>query len=397
MAGGGARWASLLELSGAGWLNGRGWPLGRRTFAGPRVYLPEKAQRENVLALAPPGSGKTRGILVPALLSETQQPPERRRSLIIVDPVGELHTLTGDALRQSHRVLVWNPGGRSNCQFDPLAYLPPPTDADFVNACETAALIWLAATQPRSSSDPYWDQQPANVLKAILMHEASEIPGLVLSELMDFLMQVSSAELQAALAQSGRTAVKYRAQVIADLLKNEKADSGVFGSLRERFMVLVNPTIEATMGRPSVSFQKLVAEPTALYVQIGTNAAHFHPLLSVFVSTAIAQLISMTGEGRALPREIRFIIDELGNLGRIHDLVGGLATLRKYGIGFLMATQTLARLTERYGPDGLNAILGCCGTVLALGGLYYDDAEWVSRQLGTYERTRANASINQWC
>ncbi len=387
-----ARWSGPGELGAAGWLDPAGWPLGPLGGAGPMTYLPPLVQRENVMALAPPGSGKTRGVLVPALLSETRQPPASRRSLVVVDPEGELYRLTGRQLARTHKIVVWNPAKPSMCNaaFDPLAYIPAWNRPGYVDGCEHAAMVWLSATGEaaegggRRTADPYWEKMPANALKALLL--AWGMQPLSITKAAATLGEKDTAALLADLAESSIDAAKARATVVGDLLKNERAAGNVFSDLRERFMFLNNPTVAGTMQGKSVDFAAMVGQPTAIYVQVSTAALYLQPLLSVFVATAAGELLKLTGSGRPLAREVRFIIDELGNLGRIYDLAGALATLRKRGIGFLMATQTRARLADRYGLQGADSIMGTCGTVLALGGLSFEDATWVSKQLGTEVR-----------
>jgi len=393
------RWATHGELGAGGWLHPSGWPLGPLNRVGPITYIPPLVQRENVMALAPPGSGKTRGILVPALLSETRQPPASRRSLIIVDPEGELYYLAGQQLAQTHQIIVWNPARPQMCNtaFNPLAYIPSWDKPGYVDGCEHAAMVWLSATGDAAEggrsgrADPYWEKQPANVLKALLL--AWGIRPLSAVSVARELGDKSTKDLLASLSGSNVDAATMRAKVVEDLLLNERAAGNVFSDLRERFMVLGNPTVAGTMQGKSVDFSAMVREPTAIFVQVSTAALYLQPLLSVFVATAVGELLKVT-DGQPLPREVRFVIDELGNLGRIHDLAGSLATLRKFHIGFLMATQTTARLADRYGQQLAESIMGTCGTVLALGGLSFDDASWVSRQLGTQVTTGYKASFS---
>ncbi len=393
------RWATHGELRAGGWLHPSGWPLGPLNRVGPITYIPPLVQRENVMALAPPGSGKTRGILVPALLSETRQPPAFRRSLIVVDPEGELYRLTGRQLARTHKIVVWNPAKPSMCNtaFDPLAYVPAWNRPGYVDGCELAAMVWLSATADaaegggRRAADPYWEKMPANALKALFL--AWGIQPLSITKAAQALGEKDTAALLEDLSGSSIDAAKMRAQVVGDLLKNERAAGNVFSDLRERFMFLNNPTVAGTMQGKSVDFSAMMREPTAIFIQVSTAALYLQPLLSVFVATAVGELLKVA-DGQPLPREVRFVIDELGNLGRIHDLAGSLATLRKFHIGFLMATQTTARLADRYGQQLAESIMGTCGTVLALGGLSFDDASWASRQLGTRVTTGYKASFS---
>jgi len=119
-----------------------------------------------------------------------------------------------------------------------------------------------------------------------------------------------------------------------------------------------------------------------LYLQVGTGDQMARPLLSVALSTLLAQLMKLPTAGRPLARPVRVVIDELQNIGELYDLAPAINTLRKYHVGFLLATQTRAGLYAVYGETKGDAIIGACNTFMGLGGVAPDDAEWFSRMLG---------------
>jgi len=382
----GARWATGEELGAGGWFDASGWPLGRSAY-GP-VFMPSIMQEASGVVIAPPGAGKSRGVLVPALLSEASHAQQARRSLVVVDPVGELYRLTARTLARTHRILVWNPARPrlSNTYFDPLAYLGTPYDSLFESRCENAAANWhtaLAGDQGgRLRGESYWDTQPIAALTGLIIARVATMPGTTMADLAAHVLPMTSEALYKEVAGSTHAGARRRAAVLADLLKNEKAVSGVFGELRRRLLLAVSPTVVKTIGRPSLDVGDLLDRPTVLYLQVGTGEQTLLPLLSVALSTVIAQLLRLTGAGRSLGRHVRVIIDELQNIGELYGLKTSINTLRKYGVGFLLATQTRAGLYAVYGEGVGNAIIGACNTLIGLGGLAPEDAEWFSDQLG---------------
>ncbi len=383
---GSARWATDADLRHNGWFDTAGWPLG--TIGGTRVYLPALTQRQHTFVLAPPGAGKSRGILVPALFSEGQQPPAARRSLIVLDPAAELYRLTAPTLARTHHILCWNPARPtlSNTLFDPLGYLPPPDVDGFVSACEQAAAIWWTALGGGvRGGDPFWDRMPSNALKAIIIARACLQPGLTMQDVMAYMMPLSGAELKRDLEDSSHLVARLRGAVMAEILKSDKMEASVFSDLRERVLILANTTVARVIGQPSIRAQDFMDRPTMLYLHIGAESKALRPLFSVVLSTLVNQLVGLSSGGRVLPRDVRVVIDELANIGRLYDLADSLATMRKYGIGFLMATQTRALLTNVYGPDMATGIIDTCGTLVALGGQAFEDGAWLSRNLGARE------------
>lgn len=398
-SGKGARWASALDLARAGWMDKTGWPLGDLTAVGPRVYLPGKRQRENVLVMASVGGGKTRGFLAPAILSEAALPAPLLRSLIVVDPVGELFALTGQQLSATHRVLVWNPAdpARCTCFFDPLAYVPRQiTHPRFIRASDLAAAnIWLSATHGggvgdgKVGQDPYWIKQPANVIKGLIPLLMDD-PAPSLTKVVDYLIEPAAGELQTpaerirgALTSQTNKVLRIRGLVMDALAENKKAEAGVFSDLLERFTILAEDSVlHAMTGGPSLDAATFIDVPTIVYVQVGANNEDYHPLLSVFVATFIDQLRGLVETKTVLPREVRFIVEEWGSLGRMHGLDTAIALLRGYGIGFVLVTQNMDLAASRYGQAVARSIAGTCNTTLCFPGLADADAETISKRLG---------------
>ncbi len=385
----GARWATWDELQAAGWLDPSGWPLGLTD--GGAVYMPRDVQRASGLVIAPPDAGKSRGVLIPAIRSEARPTSVGLRSLIILDPAAELYRLTAPLLSQTHRVLCWNPAEprMSNTYFDPLAYLGTPYDTAFPTRCGEIAASWYTAMAGdqagRMRGESYWDNQPIAALTGLIIARAVDVPGVTMSGLVDFIGSATAEDLRVYVARSPHKSARLQAMVLADLAKNERAESGVFGELRRRLLIAANPTVARTIGRPSIDVAALVAQPTALYLQVGTGERTLQPLLSVALSTLLRQLVRLTSAKRALARDVRIVVDELQNIGELYDLAGAINTVRGYGVGFLLATQTRAGLYAVYGEGRGDAIIGACNTVMGLGGLSPDDAEWFSRQLGMRE------------
>lgn len=382
----GARWATAGELRAAGWLDRSGWPLGQLDHGA--AYLPAPMQEAGALVVAPPSAGKSRGVLVPALLSEAAHVEGARRSLVVVDPAGELYRLTARTLAHTHRIICWNPANERMCNtfFDPLAYLGSPRDGTYEAACESAAACWYTAMggdqAGRSRGDSYWETQPIAALTGLIAARAAAVPGLTITTLAEYVLPLAADALAGELAASSHGAARRRAAVLADLMQNEKALSGVVGELRRRLLVAANPTVARTIGRPSLDVAALVDQPTVLYVQVGTGDQTARPLLSVALSTLLAQLMRITTAGRPLARPVRVVIDELQNIGELYDLASAINTLRKYRVGFLLATQTRAGLYAVYGETKGDAIIGACNTFAGLGGVAPDDAEWFSKMLG---------------
>ncbi len=392
----GARWASLSELWAAGWLRrAGGWPLGVRPMLlglwRVPVYLPTLRQRQNVLVVAPTGQGKTASIVAPAIKAEATT----GRSLIIVDPKGDLAPLVRHALAATHDVLVWNPGRPDACTvaFEPLAGIPDKDHPRYVSACERAADIYLAATSytraaggSTHAGDRFWSTQAANVLKGVVMQRRETNPGESLLDIAEYLQTSSPPLIAKRLNASKIPAARLRGAVVEELLLNDKARSGVIGDLYDRFVLLLDTRVKRALGGdgdlPLFALDAFLARPTALVLQVDALTDTTLPLLSVVLATLMGDLVDRCEGGRPAGRDIRIIIDEAGNLGKIHQLPSNLALFRSYGIGQMIVTQALAQIRGIYGEDDAETIVSNCVTALLCGGTTDADAAWISKRLG---------------
>jgi len=390
----GARWAGLFDLWRAGWLRAEGgWPLGRGRFIGgivqPMVYLPAVRQRQNVMVVAPNGQGKTLSCAIPVIYAEAWAD----RSDVFVDPKGDLRPHVEAALSGTHEVLVWNPSRPEDCTvaFDPLSTIPPSDHPRFVAACELAATIYLAATSgtPEAAGrvdagDRFWVAQASSLLKGVIMIRREAHPEETLRDVARYFADVPAQLILKQMKASKTPAAQLRGQALEALLLNPNAAGAVIGDLLDRFVVLLDPRLERVLGRsdlPLFDVNRFMERPTALVLQVDALTDATLPLLSVALATLTGQLVQRCTGGVPAERDVRILIDEAGNLGKIHGLPTSLAILRSYGISHMTIWQALAQARQIYGQAGAESIINNSVTSLVLGGTADEDAEWISRRL----------------
>ncbi len=399
--GGEARWGALRDLWRAGWIGGTGWPIGVLHALGGllrvTVRIPDAAQTQSALLLAPVGQGKTDSGIVPIVRSEARIRDEaERHSLIVLDPKGDVLEKARDALEASHTILVWNPSQpeKSTVAFEPLCWVPSdPSDPLFPEACDTAAKAYLAATYGDETgvansyvADPYWGKQTASILKGLLLYLRALNPRITLLDVARYLAEVTPEEMVRHLTSHPRTeAAALRGTTLRELLYNERARGAVIGELVERFVLLTDPRLTRVMMPgilPAFDLDAFLARPTVLVLQVGALGDVMVPLLSVALSLIQTELVRRTRGGGRLPRGVRIVIDEAGVIGRIHGLDTGIAMMRSADVGYVVAVQATEQLRANYGRDRADIIVRNLTHRLVLGGTTDADAEWVCRNLG---------------
>jgi len=257
---GSARWADESELRAlrprprhADLIVGR---VGRHL-----VSIPERAQYEHLLLVAPTGAGKTSGVILPNLLREPGT-----RSLVITDPKRELLRKSTPQIRRRYREEnVWaldflDPDLSKG--YNPLAYVTDAASADLF------AQTWVRNTG--ESKDAFWSNAARTLIGAAALHlVATEEITPPLVALMDLLCGTPAEQVSAALAGSPVPEVRRLARgFLANMAKNERLLGSVFTELPPRFTCLNLGEVRAVTGINEVDFARLATTPTALYLAL---------------------------------------------------------------------------------------------------------------------------------
>jgi len=379
---GSARWATAAEVRALRPRRAGGdLVVGEVGRWRPRpVAIPEGQLYEHTLLVAPNGTGKTAGLIVPNLLAETG-----RRSLVIADAKGELAKLTGAHLRgvlgaERVRILDFLDPALS-VGYNPLAYV---TDA------ASAALFaeaWVANTG--TSKEAFWDNAARTLIGAAALHLVGTAGGVAppLAALVDLLCGDPARAIRGRLAASPVPEVRRLARAfLTNLEENGKLLASVFSELSPRFACLDYAQVRRVTARDELDLTGLAARPGALYVGLDlayadllaplTGCLYLH-LFKTLADTARAQ---PSGQ---LPTPVLAYLDEFGVLGRIPQFPARMATIRASRFGVILVVQALHQIAATYGREGAATILTNATTKLCLARVSGDDAAYFSALAGT--------------
>ncbi len=379
---GSARWATPAEVralrprrAGADLIVGE---VGRWR---PRpVAIPEDQLYEHTLLVAPNGTGKTAGLIVPNLLAETG-----RRSLVIADAKGELAKLTGAHLRAvlgAERVQILDfLDPTLSVGYNPLAYV---TDA------ASAALFAEAWVQNTGTSkEAFWDNAARTLIGAAALHLVGTADGAPppLAALVDLLCGDPARAIRGRLADSPVPAVRRLARAfLANLEENGKLLASVFSELAPRFACLDYEQVRRVTAVNELDLAGLAARPGALYVGLDLAYADLlAPLtgcLYLHLFKALADTARAQPSGQ-LPTPVLAYLDEFGVLGRIPQFPARMATIRASRFGVVLVVQALHQIAATYGREGAATILTNATTKLCLARVSGEDADYFSRLAGT--------------
>ncbi len=96
---------------------------------------------------------------------------------------------------------------------------------------------------------------------------------------------------------------------------------------------------------------------------------------------------------RSLPYDVRFMLDEFANIGRIPGFVEKLSTMRSYHLSCMIILQNLAQLKKLY-QDDMGTIIGNCDTFIFLGSQEKDMIEYIESFLGKTTKRQQSMSVS---
>ncbi len=380
---GSARWATAAEVRALRPRPGRAdLVVGEVGRWRPRpVAIPEDQLYEHTLLVAPNGTGKTAGLIVPNLLAEAG-----RRSLVIADAKGELAKLTGTHLRAvlgEGRVQILDfldPG--ISVGYNPLAYV---TDA------ASAALFAEAWVQNTGTSkEAFWDNAARTLIGAAALHlvgTAGTGAPPPLAALVDLLCGDPARAIRGQLIASPIPEVRRLARAfLANLEENGKLLASVFSELAPRFACLDYEQVRRVTARDELDLAGLARRPGALYVGLDLAYADLLAPLTGCLYLHLFQTLADTARAQPsgqLPTPVLAYLDEFGVLGRIPQFPARMATIRASRFGVVLVVQALHQIAATYGREGAATILTNATTKLCLARVSGDDADYFSRLTGT--------------
>ncbi|MBR2716140.1 MAG: type IV secretory system conjugative DNA transfer family protein [Oscillospiraceae bacterium] len=138
-------------------------------------------------------------------------------------------------------------------------------------------------------------------------------------------------------------------------------------------------------------------EKSALFLKIPDEKDTRHSLASLFILSTYKALIKIaTGlPGQTLPRNVYYIMDEFGNMPKI-DKFGQMITVgRSRKIWFSMVVQSFVQLTNVYGKEVADIVIGNCGVKMFIGSNDTDTCKMFSEMCGnmTVRTTSTSSSL----
>jgi type IV secretory pathway TraG/TraD family ATPase VirD4 len=324
-----------------------------------------------IITVGNPGSGKSQSIILPTI-ADTMKDGE---SLIVTDPQGELKQhITNFARVTGHIVIIHDPTDNGCARFNLVEGI------ETVSNARSIAEVLL----PSSSGNDFW-QGSARALLAACMIRYSSIGQIVekLSKLQELIADLESENDDA----------RFLVSDFIDAAKNApKQAAGVTATIMRALDAWADSTVRGSTQDPDFRAENIVKSKRPIVLLLscpGRDRRALAPYLGAVLTKLLLDLDSI-GEriaGGALPRPIKFILEEFPAMGSLSVIVEQANLVRKRRISFLLACQTIGQLQHIYGRDGAATLLAGMATQIIFGGADKETASYFSSLAGNQTKT----------
>lgn len=318
----------------------------------------------NFLCLAPPGSGKTFAIVLPAII----QAIRRGESIITTDTKGEIWAKTVEVARlhgyEIRRFDLKSPNFSDG--WDILSEIRMDVD----RACVIAQVIMQNTGQEK---DIHAAAEEA-LLTAICLYTVFNpaIPEHEKTLYNAYAMLFQGATALDALFNSIKddpdmsVAFEYYATYIQG---SANLRGNIITNLLNRLSPLSNPPIRNITSTPDIDLTLPGTRKCIYYVEMNDQINNKKFLSSLFFSFVFLDLCDCADsrDDQVLPIPVNVIVEEAYACGYLPTITNALSTVRSRGISITLIAQGIDQFKILYGPEMTNVILDCCATYACLG------------------------------
>ena len=340
----------------------------------------------NCLVLGVPGSGKTRGHILPNLCQMEDS------SAVLLDPKGELYSLTANMMRQRGFTVKLvdfdNPNNPETEFYNPLKYCSNSEDVI------TITRLLLSEGFDRSV-DPFWPKSAqilANALMGYLIEAVNDndatLRGLTtLIKNIEFstapgekhTLELMFDELK---EKNRRSWAAEQFELIKKSALSERTYSSIVITLVAAFSGCMTDGIKRLTDRDTLDIPSIGKTKTVVYIKSSDSDRSKDTLISILFQQIFNILFREADKNtnHALDVHTHLFLDDLGTNLTIENLDCMLAACRSREISCSIILQSVGQLQKQYG-HAYTAILGSCASLVFLGSNDIDTCREMSYRL----------------
>ncbi|CUU84381.1 VirD4 [Campylobacter hyointestinalis subsp. hyointestinalis] len=373
------------------------------------------------LVVAPPGSGKTAGMIIPNLLSIPN-------SSVTLDIKGELYQKTA-GYRQKYfknEIQLFSPFSWDNTLFFNPFDNSIVKDMEYIRIKKLADQIanTIFVTEKDKEND-HWVLSAKTLFVFFAEYFMQKNKHTTLGELAqapkaDYFDMLEDQFLEEALEEQDEDDPEkprerdYDVDTFKIWLKQTANDTSIDESTRNQarayskvaenefasikstydtFMkVFSHPQVASATSKMSFAFEDLREKRISMYVVIQTEDMEIlAPLIRIFIETLFKKL--MSGKENSDPDKFIYcFLDEFVRFGKMPFLLEAPALCRSYGLLPVFVTQAYEQIKKYYGEDDMNIVKNNSGYHVIFGMNSEKDAKDTSELIGDYTNIKISKS-----
>lgn len=365
----------------------------------------------NVCVFGVSGTGKTRGYILPNLLTLDGL------SFAVTDPKGEIVRMTRPHLEaKGMQVRTFNLIDlRHSNRFNPLLYINE--DEPETGIAQLTETIMANTTGKEVRGDGFWERAERALLTALIAYVwatmTEESGELNLPSVVDLHKAMEGSESN---PDDFTSETDLKMEAARTIVEEWKTDPVTFGAEDETVMKVLDfaarqyrvyqqgpaetrlsvvislgvrlapldmHDVREILASDDIALDRVGREPTALFLQLPDTHLTFRFLAAMFWQSlfAVNVYIADHNQNGALDVPLHCFLDEFPNIGKIPGFQVLMATIRSRGISASVIAQTYTQGKAEWREDWAT-IVGNCDTLLYLGGNDQETTEWLSKRLG---------------
>jgi type IV secretion system protein VirD4 len=398
----------------------------------------------HTLVIGTTGSGKTTTFINPTIqiLSESKNKP----SMLISDPKGELYSLHFESLvrkgyvvkvldlRNPYNSVRWNPLEKVFLTYQRMLNLENEVINEqnywlFDNNKFTDELEKNIAVQVEkqklndevyedlhdivsilcpvtNKGEPIWESGAKNYILsiALAMLEDSKNPKLDMTiEKFNFynIMKIATntendcKELQKYF--QGRDKISQCVSLSKQVVDAaDKTRGSYLSNVFDKLSIFSDRSLCALTSKNEIKFDEMAEKPLALFVQIPDEKETRHTLAAMIILQAYKELVAKanTYKDLSLPKNVYFLLDEFGNLPKVHKLEQMITVGRSRKIWLCLVVQSYSQLSKTYDDKSADIIKANCNIQIFIGTNDLKTIEDFSKLCGNFSIVSRNISFN---
>ncbi len=354
----------------------------------------------NDLIAGTPGTGKTRGYVIPNMFSG-------ECSKIVADTKGNLYDRYGSALKaRGYRVekIDFVDPERSTIGYNPFMFIRRKKNNEFRDS--DIRKIAEAICPLETSDEPIWSQQGQMYLTFAISYvmEMNAERYRNFTALEEVVNRIGTDDLKndvfALKCERPGCLAERIYNKITTLMPAEKMHGSIMGFVNNSLNQVADNEISDlyTMKR-MLSFEDLGKHKTVLFLTISDTDRIRETIVNLFYTQALQELVRVADENKAsrLDVPIRIILDDFASNTVIPDFDKIISVVRSRGISVSLILQSIKQLDSMYGESKAMTILDNCDTQIYLGGVNNETANYFGVKMDKLAKSVLSLPLEKEC